>query len=91
MKPAGLLQVQAAKDDGRWAAAYDSPKNSKPPADFMKALSQDKKAATFFATLNKSSLFAICYRLQTAKKAETRERRMKVILSTLRAGKKITP
>ena len=88
MTPAGLKAVEAAKADGRWHAAYDSPRNAAPPEDFLKALSQDKKAKTFFETLNRANVYAIVYRLQTAKKPETRERRMRNILAMLSRGEK---
>ena len=88
MMPAGLLAVEAAKADGRWHAAYDSPRNTKPPEDFLKALGKDKKAKAFFGTLNRANVYAIVYRLQTAKKPETRARRMEVILAMLGRGEK---
>ena len=88
MTPAGLAAIEAAKADGRWQAAYSSPRNATPPEDFLKALGRNKKAGSFFATLNKANLYAIVYRLQTAKKPETRERRMKNILAMLTRGEK---
>lgn len=88
MKSAGLKQVEAAKKDGRWDAAYDSPKNMAIPKDFIEALSKNKKAKTFFDTLNKANLYAIAWRLQTAKKPETREKRMKAILLMMKEGKR---
>jgi uncharacterized protein YdeI (YjbR/CyaY-like superfamily) len=88
MHASGLRHVTAAKADGRWQAAYDSPKMAKPPADFLKALSQNKKAKSVFLTLSKAKVFAIVYQLQTAKKPETRQRRMAQILALLEAGKK---
>jgi uncharacterized protein YdeI (YjbR/CyaY-like superfamily) len=88
MKASGLKAIEAAKADGRWAAAYDSPANSTIPADFLKALKKDKTAYQFFKTLNKTNTFAITWRLQTAKKPETRERRMQVILAMLAKGEK---
>lgn len=91
MTPAGLKAVEAAKADGRWHTAYDSPRNAAPPEDFLKLLGKDKKAKAFFATLNKSNVYAIVYRLQTAKKPETRERRMKMILEMLARGEKFHP
>jgi len=88
IQPAGLLAVKAAKKSGRWDEAYDSPTNMKLPADFMTALSKDKKAKAFFDTLNRANLYAIGWRLQTAKKPETRAKRMTAILAQLQAGKK---
>ncbi|HVU31808.1 MAG TPA: YdeI/OmpD-associated family protein [Opitutaceae bacterium] len=88
MTPAGLAAVEAAKADGRWQAAYASPRHAAPPEDFLKALAKDKKANAFFDTLNKANVYSIVYRLQTAKKPETRDRRMKLILAMLSRGEK---
>ena len=88
MQPSGLKEVEAAKKDGRWDAAYDSPKNMEVPADFLKELKKNKKAYEFFKTLNKANTFAIAWRLQTAKKPETREKRMKVLLEMMKDNKK---
>lgn len=83
MKPAGIKQVRLAKADGRWENAYDSPSNMQIPEDFMKKLSKNKKALKFFKTLNKSNLYAIYWRIGTAKKPETKEKRIKIILRML--------
>lgn len=88
MTKAGLAQVVAAKKDGRWDQAYDSPANMKIPDDFLKEIAKFKKAHAFFKTLNKSNLYAIGWRLQTAKKPETRQRRMEAILTMLKKGEK---
>jgi len=88
MKPAGLKEVEAAKRDGRWDRAYDSPSAATIPADFLKALSRNKKAKAFFDTLNKANRYSIIWRLQTAKKPETREKRMRIILAMMAQGKK---
>ena len=83
MKPGGLREIEAAKADGRWNAAYDSPSNMEVPKDFLKELSKNKKAKKFFQTLNKTNTYAITWRLQTAKKTATREKRMKIIIEML--------
>ncbi len=83
MAPAGLKEVKAAKADGRWKAAYDSPSNAAVPDDFLRELALNKKAKAFFVTLNKTNLYSICYRLQTAKKPETREKRVRKIIEML--------
>jgi uncharacterized protein YdeI (YjbR/CyaY-like superfamily) len=88
MKPAGINEVESAKADGRWQKAYDSPGNMTIPDDFLKELSKNKKAKAFFETLNKANHYAITWRLQTAKKPETREKRMKTILAMLAKGEK---
>jgi uncharacterized protein YdeI (YjbR/CyaY-like superfamily) len=89
MHPSGLAEIKRAKKDGRWDTAYDSSKNMSVPEDFLKELAKDKKAQEFFQRLNKSNAYAIAWRLNTAKKPETRERRMKVILAMMRKGKKL--
>ena len=88
MKAAGIKQVEAAKADGRWEQAYDSPSNMVVPAYFLKELAKNKKADAFFKTLNKTNTYAIAWRLQTAKKSETRDKRMKAILEMLEKGEK---
>lgn len=88
MKAGGLAQVEAAKKDGRWEAAYASPANIKIPEDFLKELDRNKKAKAFFATLNRSNFYYIAYHLATAKKPETLERRKKKILKMLEKGEK---
>jgi len=89
MHPAGLAEVEAAKADGRWEKAYDSPAKMDIPDDFLKALARKPKAKAFFKTLNKTNLYSIAWRLQTAKKPETRERRMKAIIEMLEEGKSL--
>jgi uncharacterized protein YdeI (YjbR/CyaY-like superfamily) len=88
MKPAGTTQIELAKADGRWERAYDAPSTMKIPADFLKALARDKKAQAFFASLNRANVYAIAWRLQTARKPETRKRRMTAILTMLSKGEK---
>jgi uncharacterized protein YdeI (YjbR/CyaY-like superfamily) len=88
MHAAGQAQIDAAKADGRWQIAYDSHSTMEIPEDFLKALAKNKKAKAFFETLNKTNLYSISFRLQTAKKAETREKRMKQILEMMKNGEK---
>jgi uncharacterized protein YdeI (YjbR/CyaY-like superfamily) len=88
MTPAGLKEVQAAKADGRWKVAYDAFGSAAVPDDFLKTLAQNKKAKAFFATLNKTNLYSIVYRSQTAKKPETRAKRMQAIIEKLARGEK---
>jgi len=88
MTPAGLNEVEAAKADGRWAAAYDSPATATVPPEFVKALARNPKAKKFYATLNKANLYAIAYRLQTAKRSETKIKRMRLIIDMLARGEK---
>jgi len=91
MEAAGMREVEAAKADGRWAQAYESPSNMTIPADFLTELAKSKKAEAFFKTLNKTNVYSIVWRLQTAKKPETRMKRMKAILDMLKKGEKFHP
>ncbi|MGD0768449.1 MAG: YdeI/OmpD-associated family protein [Tepidisphaeraceae bacterium] len=91
MTPAGLAVVEAAKADGRWESAYVSSRDAIPPADFLKELSKSEKAEAFFKTLNKANVYSIVYRLVTARKPETREKRMKMILAMMEQGKTFHP
>ena len=88
MTPAGLNEVEAAKTDGRWTAAYDSSANATVPPEFVKELARNAKAKNFYATLNKANLYSIAYRLQTAKRPETKIKRMKLIIDMLARGEK---
>jgi len=88
MAPAGLAAIAQAKADGRWKAAYDSPRGAAPPADFLRRLARSARAKAFYATLNRANVYAIVYRLQTAKKPETREKRLRAILAMLERGEK---
>jgi uncharacterized protein YdeI (YjbR/CyaY-like superfamily) len=91
MTPPGLTAIEAAKADGRWKAAYDSPGNAAPPVDFLNELNKNKKAKAFFGTLNKANTYAIVYRLQTAKKPETRARRIQQFVAMLARNEKLHP
>lgn len=88
MQPAGLAEVERAKADGRWEQAYDSPSTAKMPDDLAAELAKNQKAGAFFETLNATNRYAIFWRLQTAKKPETRQARMEKILGMLERGEK---
>jgi uncharacterized protein YdeI (YjbR/CyaY-like superfamily) len=88
MTAAGLQEVEAAKADGRWQAAYDAFGSATVPDDFLRQLAKNKKAKAFFASLNKTNLYSIVYRLQTARKPETRDKRMAAIIAMLERGEK---
>lgn len=88
MTPAGLKEVDEAKADGRWAAAYDSSATAQAPREFLKELARNAKAKQFYSTLNKANLYSITYRLQTAKRAETKMKRIKLIIDMLARGEK---
>lgn len=83
MMAPGLKEVEQAKKDGRWAQAYDSSSMASVPEDFLKELAKHKQAKAFFATLTKRDLYAITYRLQNAKKPETRQRWITRIIEML--------
>jgi uncharacterized protein YdeI (YjbR/CyaY-like superfamily) len=86
MQAAGQAEIDAAKKDGRWTAAYDSPSTATFPEDFLAELRKHTKARTFFESLNQANRYAIAYRLQTAKKPETKQKRMEMILAMLARG-----
>ena len=88
MRPPGLKAVEKAKQDGSWEKAYDSPSKMTIPEDFLVELGKNKKAEDFFKGLNKTNLFSIGFRIQTAKKQETREKRIKSIIEKLAKGEK---
>lgn len=91
MQPAGLAVVEAAKQDGRWAAAYDPPSRAEVPEDLRQALAADPRAAEFFAGLDASNRYAVLHRVQTAKKEETRQRRIALFVAMLARHEKIYP
>ena len=88
MQPAGLAAMEAAKKDGRWDAAYASQKNISMPEDFQSALDKNKKARDFFATLKSSERYSFLFRIQTAKKAETRAKRIQQFVEMLEKNEK---
>ncbi len=88
IKPSGWKAIESAKADGRWEKSYDSAVKMVVPDDFLLEISKSKKAHDFFKTLNKTNLYAIGWRLQTAKNSEIREKRLKEILSMMENQKK---
>jgi uncharacterized protein YdeI (YjbR/CyaY-like superfamily) len=91
MEPAGLREVERAKADGRWDAAYDAPSTATVPDDLQAALDANPAAAEFFAGLDRQNRYAILHRVQTAKRPETRARRIETFVAMLAAGEKIHP
>ena len=89
MKPAGLKAVEAARKDGRWDAAYSSQKNMTVPDDFQAALDKTKRAKIFFEKLNSANRYAILFNIETAKKAQTRARRIQKYVEMLEKGEKL--
>jgi uncharacterized protein YdeI (YjbR/CyaY-like superfamily) len=91
MRSAGLAQVEAAKADGRWEAAYEGQSSAKAPPDLQRELDANPAAAKFFDSLDGANRYAILYRLDEAKKPETRERRLRKFVGMLERGEKIHP
>lgn len=89
MQPAGMEAIAEAKRNGQWEAAYDSPSQSGVPGDFQAVLDQHPEARTFFEGLNKTNRYAFCFRIQTAKKPETRARRIEWALEMLLRQEKL--
>jgi uncharacterized protein YdeI (YjbR/CyaY-like superfamily) len=91
MRPSGLAAVEVAQADGRWQAAYQPPSTAEVPADLERALRSDRTARENFEALDGANRYAIIYRLNDAKRPETRERRLKKYVGMLRAGERIHP
>jgi uncharacterized protein YdeI (YjbR/CyaY-like superfamily) len=91
MKPAGLRRVEQARANGQWDRAYDSHSRATVPPDLEAALARNRKARAFFATLNSTNRYAILWRLQTAVRPETRERRLKDFVAMLTRGETLHP
>lgn len=91
MQPAGLRAIESARQDGRWQAAYDSQSRAAPAEDFQAALDANPEAKAFFATLESRNRYAILFRLQTAKKAETRARLIQQFIQMLEKHEKLHP
>ena len=91
MRPAGLRQVELAKADGRWEAAYAGPRTASVPPDLERELSRRPQARAFFESLDSANRYAILYRLAEAKRPETRARRLDTFVGMLEAGQKLHP
>lgn len=89
MKPRGLAEIEAARRDGRWEAAYAGQATITVPDDFQEKLDADPKARDFFATLDGANRYAILYRIGSVKKPETRARRIEQFVAMLAEGRKI--
>ena len=89
MQPGGLREVEAAKADGRWNAAYHSFSGMEVPAELAAALKKNKKAKAFFDQLDKTNHYSFCWRVHTAKKPETRVARAHKFVEMLARGEKI--
>jgi uncharacterized protein YdeI (YjbR/CyaY-like superfamily) len=91
MKPAGLAEVERAQADGRWEAAYDGQSAATVPDDLERALDANERARDFFATLNRVNRYAILYRINDAKRPETRARRIEKYVAMLARREKLHP
>jgi uncharacterized protein YdeI (YjbR/CyaY-like superfamily) len=89
VRPSGLKQVELAKADGRWDAAYAGQRTAEVPPDLAAALAKDKRAEKFFAALDGANRYAILFRLHNVKRAETRARKVSEFVAMLRDGKKL--
>jgi uncharacterized protein YdeI (YjbR/CyaY-like superfamily) len=91
MRPAGHAEVERAKADGRWEAAYAGPASMEVPADLAEALATEPKAQAMFEGLNSQNRYAILYRIATAKRAETRSRKIEQFVAMLSRGETVYP
>jgi uncharacterized protein YdeI (YjbR/CyaY-like superfamily) len=91
MKAAGLREVERAKADGRWDAAYDSPRTATVPADLLRELKKNNQARKFFYELDSRNRYAVLYQIQDAKRPETRARRIAKYVAMLAEQKKPYP
>ena len=91
MQPAGIRQVELARADGRWEAAYEPQSKITIPEDFQRELDNNQKAKEFFSTLNSVNRYAILFRIQTAKKPETRSARISTFIEMLANNQKLHP
>lgn len=91
MLPSGMREIEKAKEDGRWEAAYTSASNSVVLDDLQTALDANPKASAFFATLNGRNRYAILFRIQNAKKPGTRARKIEEFIGMLNRGETIHP
>jgi uncharacterized protein YdeI (YjbR/CyaY-like superfamily) len=89
MKPAGIEAIENAKQNGRWDAAYDSPRGASVPTDFAVALEKNPPAKVFFEKLDRANRYAFLWRIQTVKRAETRTRKIETFIAMLEKGEKI--
>ncbi|HEY6059317.1 MAG TPA: YdeI/OmpD-associated family protein [Gemmatimonadales bacterium] len=91
MRPSGLASIQRAKQNGRWVGAYDSHRTAVPPRDLTAALKKSAKARAFFETLNSQNRYAILFRIQTAKRPETRRARIERFVRMLARHRTLYP
>jgi len=89
MQPSGMAEIDRARSDGRWDAAYEGARTAVVPSDLQAALDAEPEASTFFAGLDRANRYAVLWRVQTAMRPETRSRRIKTLVAMLARGEKI--
>jgi uncharacterized protein YdeI (YjbR/CyaY-like superfamily) len=89
MRPAGLVEIEAAKADGRWYAAYESQRSATVPADLAAALARDEPTRVFFESLGRTDQYAVILRLSKARSAPSRAAQLKRVVALLRAGQRV--
>jgi uncharacterized protein YdeI (YjbR/CyaY-like superfamily) len=89
MEPSGLAEVERARADGRWDKAYEGQRSAQPPADLLEALEARPAAKAFYESLNSVNRYAIYYRIQDSKRADTRARRIAKFVDMLERGEKL--
>ena len=89
LRPPGYAEVERAKQDGRWEAAYDSPSRAQVPPEFQAELDRHPKAKQFFETLDRVNRYAVIWRVQTARTPAARENRTRTLIDMLEKGRKL--
>jgi uncharacterized protein YdeI (YjbR/CyaY-like superfamily) len=89
MREGGLREIEKAKADGRWDAAYGGGRTMEVPPELAEALAKNRKASDFFATLNAANRYAVCWRVYTARKPETKTKRVEQFVAMLARGEKL--
>ena len=90
MQPPGLREVEAAKSDGRWEAAYHGSSSMEVPVELAAALAKNRTAKAFFDALDKTNRYSFCWRVHTAKKAETRASRLEKLIQACAEQRRLT-
>jgi uncharacterized protein YdeI (YjbR/CyaY-like superfamily) len=91
MQPAGLREIESARADGRWEAAYDGQRTAKVPEDLAQALAENEAAQVFFASLDSANRYAVLYRIHEARRPDTRARRIEQFVAMLADHQKLHP
>jgi uncharacterized protein YdeI (YjbR/CyaY-like superfamily) len=89
MREGGLREIERARADGRWEAAYDGARAMEVPPELAAALAKHRKARAFFDSLDRTNRYAVCWRVQTAKTPETKAKRVETLVAMLARGEKL--